>query len=215
MHCVFLVPCLLKMSQCVFLGSWDGKSCKLKNDELVKWKKKWIWCYVGRNVENNKFTGWVPAELEDIDSIEWVPPIWYFLEDVLRKLLSDFVTIFWRTGGNSWSSGPAPPPPPGAKPLSAKHKDHGKDGNGKNGMSGLAIALIVLASLVVLALLITLLSTTRKSSPSSHFLDEERGSQRAFTPLASQELSHDLHNAKHKEFRGGHLFTNAVFYFFR
>ncbi|KAG8653192.1 hypothetical protein MANES_06G178200v8 [Manihot esculenta] len=58
------------------------------------------------NVENNKFTGWVPAELEDIDSIE--------------------------TGGNSWSSGPAPPPPPGAKPLSAKHKDHGKDGNGKN-----------------------------------------------------------------------------------
>ncbi|XP_021616825.1 protein STRUBBELIG-RECEPTOR FAMILY 5 isoform X2 [Manihot esculenta] len=134
------------------------------------------------NVENNKFTGWVPAELEDIDSIE--------------------------TGGNSWSSGPAPPPPPGAKPLSAKHKDHGKDGNGKNGMSGLAIALIVLASLVVLALLITLLSTTRKSSPSSHFLDEERGSQRAFTPLASQELSHDLHNAKHKEFRESESFDS-------
>ncbi|KAF2317713.1 hypothetical protein GH714_039631 [Hevea brasiliensis] len=44
------------------------------------------------------------------------------------------------TGGNSWSSGPAPPPPPGAKPISAKLKDHEIGGNGKNGMSGLALA---------------------------------------------------------------------------
>ncbi|XP_057988900.1 protein STRUBBELIG-RECEPTOR FAMILY 5 isoform X2 [Hevea brasiliensis] len=134
------------------------------------------------NVENNKFKGWVPDELENIDSIE--------------------------TGGNSWSSGPAPPPPPGAKPISAKLKDHEIGGNGKNGMSGLALALIILASLVVVALLITLLST-RKSSPSSHFLDEERASQhRVFTPLASQELSNDLHNAKHKEFRESESFDS-------
>ncbi|KAG4399413.1 hypothetical protein GLYMA_08G225900v4 [Glycine max] len=38
------------------------------------------------NVENNKFTGWVPEELKEINNLQ--------------------------TGGNSWSSGPAPPPPP-------------------------------------------------------------------------------------------------------
>ncbi|EEF48700.1 strubbelig receptor, putative [Ricinus communis] len=122
------------------------------------------------DVEDNEFSGWVPDELEGIENIE--------------------------TGGNSWSSGPAPPPPPGAKSISAKQKEHEKGAGGKDGMSGLSIALIVLASLVVVALLIILFST-RKSSPSSHFLDEERASQRrAFTPLSSQELSNDSHKTE-------------------
>lgn len=59
-------------------------------------------------------------------------------------------------------------------------------------MSSIAIGAAVLGGLAIVAVLIALL-TRKKSSPSSHFLDEERASQRrAFTPLASQELSHDL-----------------------
>lgn len=46
--------------------------------------------------------------------------------------------------------------------------------------------------LAIVAALIALF-TRKKSSPSSHFLDEERASQRkASTPFASQELSNDL-----------------------
>ncbi|KAJ6336550.1 hypothetical protein OIU76_006433 [Salix suchowensis] len=84
------------------------------------------------------------------------------------------------TGGNSWSSGHAPR----GKSSSAHEK-----GGGKKGMSGLAIALLILASLVVLVLLLLLFSRKR-SSPSSNFLDKEKGSRhRTFTPLSSQELS--------------------------
>ncbi|KAJ6732652.1 PROTEIN STRUBBELIG-RECEPTOR FAMILY 5 [Salix koriyanagi] len=118
------------------------------------------------NIEDNEFTGWVPDSLNGIDNL--------------------------KTGGNAWSSGPAPP----GKSSSA----HGK-GSGKGGMSGLAIALIVLASLVIVGLLVILLSK-RRSSPSSHFLEEDNGSwHRAFTPLSSHELSIDTRAAIKKEFK--------------
>lgn len=46
-----------------------------------------------------------------------------------------------------------------------------------------------MGGLTLVAVLIALF-TRKKSSPSSHYFDEERASQgRAFTPLASQELS--------------------------
>ncbi|XP_056176540.1 protein STRUBBELIG-RECEPTOR FAMILY 5-like [Syzygium oleosum] len=123
------------------------------------------------NVANNQFTGWVPDALKDIDNIE--------------------------TEGNSWSSGPAPPSPPGASHA----KKSSKESDGKSGVSGLAVAGIVMGVLVVLAVLIALFSK-RSSSPSSHFLDEERASQRrAFTPLSSRELSHDLRAETRKSFR--------------
>ncbi|XP_048140135.1 protein STRUBBELIG-RECEPTOR FAMILY 5-like [Rhodamnia argentea] len=123
------------------------------------------------NVANNQFTGWVPDALQDIDDIE--------------------------TEGNSWSSGPAPPSPPGASHA----KKGSKEGDGKSGVSGLTIAGIVMGVLVVLAVLVALFSK-RSSSASSHFLDEERASQRrAFTPLSSRELSHDLRAEMHKSFR--------------
>lgn len=57
---------------------------------------------------------------------------------------------------------------------------------------------------MALALVIGLLSR-RSSSTSvpSHFLDEERASRsRAFTPLTSQELSHDLRSEIFKDFKG-------------
>ena len=76
-------------------------------------------------------------------------------------------------------------------------------------MSGLAIALIVLASLAVVGLLIILLSK-RRSSPSSHFLEEDNGSwHRAFTPLSSHELSIDTRAAIKKEFKGSCL-TSSI-----
>ncbi|CAI8609479.1 unnamed protein product [Vicia faba] len=43
------------------------------------------------NVENNNFTGWILERLKNIDDLQ--------------------------TGGNAWSSGPAPPPPPGTPPI--------------------------------------------------------------------------------------------------
>ena len=77
-------------------------------------------------------------------------------------------------------------------------------------MSGLAIALIVLASLAVVGLLIILLSK-RRSSPSSHFLEEDNGSwHRAFTPLSSHELSIDTRAAIKKEFKGSCLTSKSL-----
>lgn len=126
------------------------------------------------NVENNKFTGWIPDELQNIEKI--------------------------KTGGNDWKSGAAPPPPPGAHPHSNRSSEKG-DGN--SSVNGIAIAIGIIGALVVIALLITLFAK-RKSSPSLHFLDdEERNSERrTFTPLASQELSNDLHAEISKDFKG-------------
>ncbi|XP_058767406.1 protein STRUBBELIG-RECEPTOR FAMILY 5-like isoform X2 [Vicia villosa] len=114
------------------------------------------------NVENNKFTGWVPESLKDITSL--------------------------RTGGNSWSTGPAPPPPPGTPPIERAQKK-----TGKSVITGVAIAGIGFAVLIVIILIVALTKRRRSSVPSSHFIDEDRHSQhRSFTPLASQELSKDL-----------------------
>uniref|UniRef100_A0A7N2LPQ7 Uncharacterized protein n=1 Tax=Quercus lobata TaxID=97700 RepID=A0A7N2LPQ7_QUELO len=69
-------------------------------------------------------------------------------------------------------------------------------------MSGAAIVGIALGVLAAIGALIALFSR-RKSSPSSHFLDEERSSQsRSFTPLASQELSKDLPTDISNDFKG-------------
>uniref|UniRef100_K7KYS4 Protein kinase domain-containing protein n=1 Tax=Glycine max TaxID=3847 RepID=K7KYS4_SOYBN len=112
-----------------------------------------------QNVENNKFTGWVPKELKDINSLQ--------------------------TGGNSWSSGPAPPPPPGTPPIK-----HSEKKNDKSVISGVAIAGIAFGVLAVIIIVVAL--SKRSSKPASHFIDEERRSQhRSFTTLASEELSKD------------------------
>ncbi|KAI4355934.1 hypothetical protein L6164_004658 [Bauhinia variegata] len=113
------------------------------------------------NVENNKFTGWIPEELKDIDSLQ--------------------------TGGNSWSTGPAPPPPPGTPPIKHAEKHH----SGKSLVTGLAIAGVILAVLAITIIAIAFFKRRSDSFlPSSHFLDEERRSRRSsFAPLASRELS--------------------------
>ncbi|WCJ37173.1 STRUBBELIG-receptor family 5 [Euphorbia peplus] len=136
-------------------------------------------------LQNNQFTGTIDALADlPLDTLNvknnkftgWVPEN---LEGISNL----------ETGGNSWSSGKAP-----------KSKNSKKSGKREGGLSGIAIALIVLASLVVFAIVI-ILAATRRSSPSSHFLDEERASnRRSFTPLTSQELFNDSDTTKHKEF---------------
>ncbi|KAK2432217.1 STRUBBELIG-receptor family [Trifolium repens] len=112
------------------------------------------------NVENNKFTGWIPEELKDINNLQ--------------------------TGGNSWSTGPAPPPPPGTP-----HIKHSEKNDGKSVVTGVVIAGVTFGVLAVIIIIVSL-SKRRSSLPSSRFIDEERRSQnRSFTPLASQELSKD------------------------
>ncbi|KAJ4844508.1 Protein STRUBBELIG-REPTOR FAMILY 5 [Turnera subulata] len=124
------------------------------------------------NVENNEFNGWIPDELKDIDNLQ--------------------------TGGNSWSSGPAPPPPPGVKP---KKKPQQEGGGGTNFSHWIIIALVILASLVAVALLVTVIfSRKRRFAPTSHFFDEEKGG-RMFTPRASQELSTDSRTALRSDFK--------------
>lgn len=170
----------------------------------------------GRNVANNQFTGWIPEELENINDLEWVLPEFIGLNALFSSFFITF-EFFWRTGGNSWSSGPAPPPPPGQKSHShAKHSNNKKP-EGSGGMSGEAIAGIVLGVLVILGIIIALFSR-RSSKPSSHFLEEDRLSQhRPFTPLASQELSSDLYTDRQKSFKGEHtslaLFLHSSIWF--
>ena len=101
-----------------------------------------------------------------------------------------------RAGGNSWSTGRAPPPPPGVSsknPHGSRSKSNGEKGGGKSGLSGLAIAGIVFGILLALAIVIALFSK-RSSPPPSYYLDEEGFSnQKSSTPMVSRELSGDKH----------------------
>nr|POE53922.1 protein strubbelig-receptor family 5 [Quercus suber] len=111
-----------------------------------------------------------------------------------------------QSGGNSWSSRGAHPPPPGTPHVLDQHTTK-KHSGGKSVVSGAAIVGIALGVLAAIGALIALFSK-RKSSPSSHFLDEERSCQsRSFTPLASQELSKDLPTGISNDFKGNFLYS--------
>ncbi|KAF5191241.1 Strubbelig-receptor family [Thalictrum thalictroides] len=126
------------------------------------------------NLQNNKFSG-------PIDVLAKLPLEQLNVENngftgAVPKKLQGIATI--QTGGNSFTSG--------GDLNKIDNKDH-KDGKG---MSGVTIAMIVIGVLVALVLLLALLSRKSSSSSSaSHFLDEEKLSQRrSFTPLVSREL---------------------------
>ncbi|CAH9130100.1 unnamed protein product [Cuscuta epithymum] len=121
------------------------------------------------NVGNNHFTGWIPDELKNINNIE--------------------------TGGNSWSSGPAPPPPPGQE----SHKK--SEENMKSGLSGMAVAGIIMGVLLLISIIIALISKRSSSTSIHYFEDDKLSQQRPISPLASQELSIDMFPDMHKGFR--------------
>ncbi|KAL8232489.1 hypothetical protein R6Q57_002267 [Mikania cordata] len=117
------------------------------------------------NVANNKFSGWVPSQLRNIN---------------LQK------------DGNSWNSGPAPPPPPGTpaagrggqnrQPGSNSPSADGSSGGGKkSGVGGGAIAGIVISILVVGAIIAFFLLKKRSKKKSA---DIERTDDHTFAPVA-------------------------------
>uniref|UniRef100_A0A7N0RHN2 Protein kinase domain-containing protein n=1 Tax=Kalanchoe fedtschenkoi TaxID=63787 RepID=A0A7N0RHN2_KALFE len=103
------------------------------------------------------------------------------------NILANLSSLNELTGGNSWSSGPAPPPPPGARPLASSHK---ATEAGSALMTGVIIAASIFGLLVVIAILL-IIFVRRSSPPTSIYLDDEEGvsDHRQFTPLSSQELS--------------------------
>ncbi|KAL6560028.1 hypothetical protein OROGR_005145 [Orobanche gracilis] len=121
------------------------------------------------NVENNRFTGWIPQQLRGINL---------------------------HTNGNSFDAGPAPPPPPGTPPATRPNRNHrpesgggssssGDSGSGgsKSGVGGGAIAGIIISILVVGAILAFFIIKRRsRKSPS----DIEKLDNQPFAPLASQ-----------------------------
>ncbi|PON57707.1 Mitogen-activated protein kinase kinase kinase [Parasponia andersonii] len=134
------------------------------------------------NVENNRFTGWIPEQLKNINLKRNV--------DNLTKQRHD------RKDGNSWSSGPAPPPPPGTPPANRNNRNH-KSGNGNSssnnggeggkssgigagGIAGIVISIFVVGGIIAF---FVIKRRSRRSSPDIEKVDKE-----PFTPLASNEV---------------------------
>ncbi|XP_068636762.1 protein STRUBBELIG-RECEPTOR FAMILY 5-like isoform X2 [Aristolochia californica] len=115
------------------------------------------------NVADNKFSGWIPDKMKNIDDLE--------------------------TEGNAWSAGPAPP----GSEREKDHQGHTSHGRiSKQAAKGGVIAAIVVSVLALAVILLVLFARKSSSSHSSQFLDEEKISQnRPFTPLVSQELDAD------------------------
>ncbi|XP_050381176.1 protein STRUBBELIG-RECEPTOR FAMILY 5 [Argentina anserina] len=120
------------------------------------------------NVENNKFTGWVPNDLKSI------------------KI---------KYGGNNWSSGPSPPSPPGVYHNRGKGSSSSDEGGGKSSVTmGLTIAGIAFAVLFLLGIMIFFFSR-KKSSNNSHLLEDEMLDKRkSFSMFSSRDLTKDMHS---------------------
>ncbi|KAK9923925.1 hypothetical protein M0R45_032322 [Rubus argutus] len=118
------------------------------------------------NVENNRFTGWIPNDLKSINI---------------------------KYGGNSWSSGPSPPSPPGVRRN--RGSGSGSSGGGKSSVAtGLTIAGIAFGVLFLIAILIAFFSRKKRSS-NSHLLEEDRLNERkSFSMFSSRDLTKDLHS---------------------
>ncbi|KAH9618856.1 hypothetical protein KSS87_009484 [Heliosperma pusillum] len=152
------------------------------------------------NVANNHFTGWIPRQLEDInlqyEFLDYSPQFLESLNVILSSPLS--YLSFWRNknnfdadiadakGGNSWSSGPAPPAPPGAPSHknSASHKKSSESSG--SGLSAGAIVGIILAIFLVVAIVGFVIFKRRLRRPSHDV--EKTGMDKPFVPLVSSEV---------------------------
>ncbi|CAI9260099.1 unnamed protein product [Lactuca saligna] len=126
------------------------------------------------NVANNKFSGWVPSRLKNIN---------------LQK------------DGNSWNSGNAPPPPPGSPASGSGNRNRQPSGNGnpstsnssnggkKSGVSGGAIAGIVISILVVGAVIAFFLLKKRSRKSRT---DIEKTENQPFAPLVQPQPVQEL-----------------------
>ncbi|MBA0807437.1 hypothetical protein Gohar_023242 [Gossypium harknessii] len=133
------------------------------------------------NVENNKFSGWIPNELKGIRSL--------------------------KTGGNSWSTGKAPPPPPGVRhrhPNAKEDQDNKDDGKKSKLVRNVAIvAGSCLGAMLVFAALMAVFARPKAAHPSSQFLDEERNTgTKDNTPFQSRELAGAQYVSNVKESKG-------------
>lgn len=118
-----------------------------------------------------------------------------------------------RTGGNTWSSGPAPPPPPGTPPVTKGNRDHKSgghstssgagtsDGGKKSGIGGGGIAGIIISILVVGAIIAFFLVKRRSKKSIS---DVEKLDNQPLAPLTSNEV-HGQHLA---------YYRNIIFIFY-
>lgn len=106
------------------------------------------------NVANNQFTGWIPDRLKGTNNLQ--------------------------TGGNSWSTAPAPPPPPGTPPTPGRRTNPGHrsgvtkkpsndvdSGKSSGGIGGGAISGIIVFVIVLGAFALFLIRRRLKKSPNS------------------------------------------------
>ncbi|KAL6601420.1 hypothetical protein ACP70R_044640 [Stipagrostis hirtigluma subsp. patula] len=110
------------------------------------------------NVQNNKFTGWIPSKLKDINNLQ--------------------------TGGNPWSSGPAPP---GMEKGSSVGSSSG--GGNDSGINGFAIGAMVIAVLLAALILMSVLKKNHSSTVSSHYYMDESGHKQS-APIDMKTLEH-------------------------
>lgn len=123
------------------------------------------------NVANNQFTGWIPDRLKGMNNLQ--------------------------TGGNSWSTAPAPPPPPGTPPTPARRTNPGHrsgvtkkpsndtdSGKSSGGIGGGAISGIIVFVIVLGAFALFLIRRRLKKSPNSS--EEKRKEDRQ--PVLSHEV---------------------------
>lgn len=161
-------------------------------------------CYATRNIQNNKFTGWIPNKLKSIHNLKWVQ---FCIFAALFFGFSRFYAFlnlsdgyrFIRVGGNSWSSRPAPPGMAKAADNNDTSSSAVEKGKQNSGLKGAVIAVIVISVLVVALILMALVK--RRSSGSSHHIDEQLIQNRSFTPLVGNDFTGSFfHHINYLEF---------------
>jgi len=99
----------------------------------------------------------------------------------------------YRTDGNSWSTGPAPPPPPyTAPPPPNRQNSPGQNGDGSGGKSGIGgggVAGIIVSLLVVGAIVAFFLIKRRKHKAA---MEEHFEQHQLFTSFPSNEVKGQL-----------------------